>query len=350
MFVLAGGKMATGKFTDEMKAELNAVDGAYTSFTEEEVRKKTFNVKAAIRNLLEEYIGIENIPRVNVTKRQSIEFSICEKSKGDFHGKIEIQCKYSKPDKNEMSIYFLASHIQGFQIKPGDYWYVYFRKEDNSPYIGVFSKFLWENWFDIVDASQAFQQDGSDLEIQYKTPVEQLRIFEVDAPDTQVVPVTNNDSIINSLTPDQSALREKNKKILGNRGEEIAVEIEKRRLRDLGREDLIERIIPIGKKKDGLGYDVRSIDVDTENKTHDIYIEVKATSSGIDKPFEISRRELEISKRFKEYYYLYRIYNLKQNSSDVTFYKVKGALDENYNLEATGFRAYRKSNIEDQQN
>ena len=65
--------------------------------------------------------------------------------------------------------------------------------------------------------------------------------------------------------------------------------------------------------------------------------------------FDISKRELEVSQRLKEYYYLYRIYNLKQNSSDVNYYKVKGALDKNYDLEATGFRAYRKDDIEDEQ-
>lgn len=341
--------MATGKFTDEMKNKLNAVDGAYTTFTEEEVRKYTFNVKAVIRNLLEKYMGRQNIPRVNVTEKQSISFSVCEKSKGDFLGKIDIQCKYSKPDSNEMSIYFVSTHINGFQIEPGDYWYVYFRSGENNPYIGVLSKYVWESWFNTDDSDQADHQDNTATELQYHTPVGQLNIIEVNAPDTQKKPVGNSGSVIRSMTPDQSALKEKNKKIIGNRGEEIAVEIEKRRLKVLGREDLIGRIIPVGKDKDGLGYDVRSIDVGTDNITHDIYIEVKATSGGIDKPFDISKRELEVSQRLKEYYYLYRIYNLKQNSSDVNYYKVNGALDKNYDLEATGFRAYRKDNIEDEQ-
>ena len=340
--------MATGIFTDEMKSELNAVDGAYTAFTEEEIRKKTFNVKAVIRNLLEKNLGKENIPRVNVTERQSIEFSICEKSKGDLQGKIDIQCKYSKPDSNEMSIYFVASHINGFQIEPGDYWYVYFVNGDKIPRIGVLSKYVWESWFNVEDSSHTVQQNSSETEIQYNTPVDQLTIIEVDVPDTQKKPVGNGNSVISSMTPDQSALREKNKKIIGNRGEEIAVEIEKRRLRDLGREDLIDRIIPVGQKKDGLGYDVRSIDVDADNRTHDIYIEVKATIGGIDKPFDISKRELDVSRRLKEYYYLYRIYNLKQNSRDVNYFKVKGALDKNYDMEATSFRAYYKPNSENE--
>ena len=65
----------------------------------------------------------------------------------DFLGKIDIQCKYSKPDSNEMSIYFVSTHINGFQIEPGDYWYVYFRSGENNPYIGVLSKYVWESWF-----------------------------------------------------------------------------------------------------------------------------------------------------------------------------------------------------------
>ena len=174
-------------------------------------------------------------------------------------------------------------------------------------------------------------------------PVDQLSIIEEEAPSFQNKPIGNIDSVTNSISPEESALRQKNRKIMGNRGEEIAVEIEKRRLSKLGREDLIGRIIPVGKKKDGLGYDVRSVDVDDNNMTHDIFIEVKATSGDIDRPFDISRRELKVSQRFREYYYLYRIYNLRENSSDVRFYKVKGALDDNYDLEATGYRAYKKT-------
>lgn len=340
---MKGEDMATGKFTEEMKAEFHAVDGAFTSFTDEEVRKKTFNVKAVIRKLLEKYIGKENIPRVNVTEKQTIEFKVCEKSKGNFSDRIEIPCKYSKKSSDEMSIYFNTTHIDGFQIAPWDYWYVYFKEEENVPYIGVLSRDVWEGMYDIDDIDESEIQGNKHLEVTYQVPVDQLSIIEEEAPSFQNKPIGNIDSVTNSISPEESALRQKNRKIMGNRGEEIAVEIEKRRLSKLGREDLIGRIIPVGKKKDGLGYDVRSVDVDDNNMTHDIFIEVKATSGDIDRPFDISRRELKVSQRFREYYYLYRIYNLRENSSDVRFYKVKGALDDNYDLEATGYRAYKKT-------
>lgn len=340
--------MATGKFTEEMKIEFRAIDGAYTTFTNTEVGKTTYNVKAAIRNLLEKYIGAENIPRVNVTEEQSIEFNVCEKSKGDFTGKIDLQCKYSKKDTREMSIYFNAPHVTGFQIAPHDYWYVYFREESITPYIGVLSKDVWEGMFNIEGVQDLGKNENGHLEVDYQFPVEQLNIIEVDAPASQNKPSTNVDSVIDSLSPDESAFRQKNRKILGNRGEQIAVEIERRRLKDLGREDLLGRIIPVGMKKDGLGYDVRSVDVGADNTTHDIYIEVKATTGGINKPFDISRRELMISQLHREYYYLYRIYNLRKNSPDVNFYRVKGALDENYDLEATEYRAYKKPDHEEE--
>jgi len=42
-------------------------------------------------------------------------------------------------------------------------------------------------------------------------------------------------------------------------GEEIVIEIEKRRLIALGREDLVPNIAHVAKVKDGLGYDIVSI-------------------------------------------------------------------------------------------
>lgn len=335
--------MATGRFTDEMKLKFNAHDGAYTTFTEEEVRKTTFNVKAAIRNILEQYIGRDNLPRVNVTEKQSIEFIVCKESKGDIKGKLDIQCKYSKPNSYEMSIYFRTYHVEQLQIEPGDYWFVYFKNDDIHPYIGVISKVVWEKWFPTAGSDQTTQQNEVDAEIHYQTPVEGMKIIETDAPDAQSRSTGKSESTVKSLTPDQSAMKAKNRKRIGNRGEEIAIEIEKRRLKHLGREDLVERIIPVGQERDGLGYDVQSVDIVGDNKTHDIYIEVKTTEGGIDTPFNISKNELEVSRRLKEYYYLYRIFNLKQNSGEVNFYKVKGALDENYDLEATDFRAYKKN-------
>ena len=97
---------STGAFTKEMKEFFNADAGGYTSFTAMEIRKGTFNVKSVIRNMLIEKIGRDNIPVVNVSENQSIRFNICPKAKIYGREHVDIPCKFSKKEKDEMTIYF----------------------------------------------------------------------------------------------------------------------------------------------------------------------------------------------------------------------------------------------------
>ena len=147
---------------------------------------------------------------------------------------------------------------------------------------------------------------------------------------------------MNSVSAEEAARREKNRKKKGDRGEEIAIEIEKHRLKNLGREDLVPKITHVAKKKDGLGYDIISTDLDEAGKEQEIYIEVKTTAGDINTPFYVSTNELKVSRKYKDLYYIYRIFNMTEKTTDVQYYRMRGAIDENYDLVPMDYLAYRR--------
>ena len=330
----------TGRFTEDMNYFFDAVDGAYTTFTAVELQKGTFNVKAIIRDLLIEKLGRNNIPKANETENQTIRFKVCPNARFSHEQFVDLQCKFSKADKDEMTIYFSKAQVNEVQVGANDYWYLYFEEGNDVPVIGMLSATLWNDLFGLVENPD---QDENSTD-EYEFGVEELEIKEEAMPEKlKVVAAGNTGSTTESMSVEEVARREKKRKIRGNRGEDIAIEIEKKRLKDKGRDDLISRIIPVAKTKDGLGYDIVSVDVDDTGHEHDIYIEVKATTGDASTPFFVSRRELLVSQERREYYYIYRIYKLSNTGKEVKFFKAKGAIDDNFDLIPTTFIAQSKS-------
>jgi len=330
---------ATGGFTEDMKYFFDAVDGAYTTFTAMELEKGTFNVKAVIRDLLIEKLGRENIPKANETENQTIRFKVCPNARFSHEQFVDLQCKFSKADKDEMTIYFSKAQVNEVQVGADDYWYLYFEDGSNVPVIGMLSATLWNDLFALVE-----DPDQESPVEEYEFKVEDLEIKEEAMPERlKVVSTENTGSTTASMSVEEAARREKRRKIRGNRGEDVAIEIERKRLKDMGREDLISRIIPVAKTKDGLGYDIVSVDVDDAGREYDIYIEVKATTGDATTPFFVSRRELLVSQERREFYYLYRIYKLTNSSKEVKFFKAKGAIDDNFDLIPSTYIAQSKS-------
>jgi hypothetical protein len=136
--------------------------------------------------------------------------------------------------------------------------------------------------------------------------------------------------------------RQKNLKKVGDLGEELVVEMEKRRLVMLGRKDLAKRIKHASKEVgDGLGYDIESFNVEGKN-VEVMYIEVKTTTGGINKPFDVSANEVEVSSKIGDKYYIYRLYGLCPGATNISYYVVKGSIANNFNLTPTGYKAYTK--------
>lgn len=128
--------------------------------------------------------------------------------------------------------------------------------------------------------------------------------------------------------------RDAENRSLGFRGEEFAFELERRRLHDEERRpDLARRVRWVARDEgDGLGYDIQSFEATGQPRL----VEVKTTGLGKYFPFALTRGELECSRRERERYQLYRIFDF---GTAPRLYVLRGALDEICDLTPTVFRA-----------
>jgi len=126
----------------------------------------------------------------------------------------------------------------------------------------------------------------------------------------------------------------------GEKGELLALKEETSRLTKLGRPDLADKVVRVSLISDSYGYDIISYDLDENGKEFEIKIEVKTTQSKIDTEFMISKNEVETSKKLKERYCLFRIYDLK--SPQPKFYKMFGEIEKNFILDPVTYLAKLK--------
>lgn len=120
---------------------------------------------------------------------------------------------------------------------------------------------------------------------------------------------TTNVSFSGSIT--NHIQNNKENKRIGNLGELFVIQLEKEKLKKANKPKLVKKVAHHAKDiGDGLGYDVLSYD-ENGNK---MFIEVKATKSGKNTPFFITRNELARSKQEKNNYYIYRIYNFNDET------------------------------------
>ena len=207
--------MTTGSFSKEMLEYFGAEEGAYTAFTDREIQKGTFNVKSVIRNLLVNHLGYDNIPRAGSGDDQDIEFKVCEKSKIYNSDTLKISCKFSKPDKDEMTIYFKREQMSLFH--KGDYWYIYFKEHDDMPVIGILYDTKWRDLFDIDEIDEMKEPDEeNNIEISYMVPVSEMKITEEVPPNAGDVIRTSCNKVRKSMSADEAAVKAHNRKAKGN--------------------------------------------------------------------------------------------------------------------------------------
>lgn len=321
----------SGKFDGLLNEYFDSIAGAYTSITEKEISKQTFNVKEVIRDLLVNKYGTENLPGRHPDGRQSILFNIFPDTPAKNINPRQLICKFSKSGKDEMSLYFCKQEfIPKATLHAGDVWFIYFSRNEDKIFWGLLSR---ANWTDLSLPDHDEREEGNDgntKTLVYKIDIENLEFEKIDcplkAPESSEVDKEIARNSKTMLTKNRPVIEE-NKRRKGQMGERIACEIEKRRLREIGREDLIDKINWVAEKKDGYGYDISSHDVDSEGHVHEIYIEVKTTSGSIKTPFDISLNELNVSSDKKDNYRIYRIYNLQIHSAKVGYYIFKGEIN-----------------------
>ena len=100
-------------------------------------------------------------------------------------------------------------------------------------------------------------------------------------------------------------------------GEKLVIAYEQDRLTKLGREDLASEIKWVSRDDDTTGYDILSFDVDENNNVREKYIEVNTTEGNDSNVFYISINEINVMERFKEQYFIYRVFNVKKKNPEV---------------------------------
>lgn len=126
--------------------------------------------------------------------------------------------------------------------------------------------------------------------------------------------------------------REARNASLGLAGEKFVLDVEHRRLWELGLKSLAERIEHVAQTQgDGLGYDIVSYDESGRERL----IEVKTTAFGSMTPFFASAREVSVSDT-REEFHLYRVFKFRETPK---IFSLPGPLRESCTLDPVQFRA-----------
>lgn len=129
--------------------------------------------------------------------------------------------------------------------------------------------------------------------------------------------------------------------ITGLKGEEIALNIERKRVEKLDLDPDIH-VKYVANISDTFGYDIESVDY-INGKLEKIYIEVKSTRDIKDTAFYVSRNELNVSKEKGINYQIFRIYDV--TSQIPKYYRSNGKIDDNFYLDPVSYSARYKYNV-----
>jgi hypothetical protein len=137
----------------------------------------------------------------------------------------------------------------------------------------------------------------------------------------------------NHIIKTDFALIDARNRLLGTRGEEWVLSVERQRLQVAGRKDLADRIRWTSQLcGDGMGYDIDSFD----EAGNSLFIEVKTTNGGSSIPFFISPNELAVSERQRRAFRLYRVFNFSQRPQ---IFVIEGPLANKLRLEPRSYCA-----------
>jgi hypothetical protein len=130
------------------------------------------------------------------------------------------------------------------------------------------------------------------------------------------------------------ALRDEGNRQLGRAGEHWTLAYEQHRLTELGHPELFQGVSWVSDRLgDGAGYDILSFEADTGAQR---FIEVKTTNGAHATAFIISRNELEFSQEAGDAFFLYRLFQFRDEPA---LYMLRGDVARHVHLEALDYRA-----------
>jgi hypothetical protein len=128
-------------------------------------------------------------------------------------------------------------------------------------------------------------------------------------------------------------LREARNASLGAAGEQFVLNFERARLLASGQDALAAKIEHVSRTRgDHEGFDVLSFEADSSERL----IEVKTTAFGALTPFFVSANQVRESQKRHDRYHLYRVFQFRK---DPHLFTLRGAIRDNFDLEAREFLA-----------
>lgn len=246
---------------------------------------------------------------------------------------------------------YLKNNIYLFLRKSSNELYSYMGKlayveHDNQREKPVYFKWQILDWnIDNLDNGKKFEKENDNINYSNNNiKIEEFKLTLYDKRSTyhSVERKGKCTSEFNNKSYNFEGNVEKNTK-LGNIGEDIVVEYEKKHLISIERLDLAEQVIATRNfAGNAERFDVLSFEDDGTEK----YIEVKTTTGGINNIFHISENEVVFSEEFSDKYYLYRLYNLNLKKREADLIIIKGALDRKM-LEPTNYVCKIRLEIEE---
>jgi len=169
----------------------------------------------------------------------------------------------------------------------------------------------------LVDAVERWLDENPDFlranpRLNNAQEVREARALLIDKPPapTDQPPKKDQDKVAPLIRKFDFAGQHAQNRELGQLGEKLALDHERRSLEDAGRADLAERVRWVSEEEgDGAGYDIASFSPDGRDRL----IEVKTTRGWIRAPFYISPNELDVAKRRCHEWRLLRIWNFSRN-------------------------------------
>lgn len=247
-----------------------------------------------------------------------------------------------KQDFNNKTIFDLVNHDD---ITDNIYLFLREDKKSDYKYLGKLAYlnhdtnrekpvyFQWQllDWDDINNVNLSDEEQINPPKSQQ--PLKKILELVTELPSKQKRKGTDTNTFRAKKSPDY-AKRDSNNRKLGLDGELLALEYEKRRLSNLGRDDLAKEIIHTSVVQgDGAGYDILSYNEDGSPR----YIEVKTTRGSLNTDFYMSPNEINFSEKCSSNFFLYRIYDFGEKDS-VKFFILQGNVNNQLHRTPVNFR------------
>ncbi len=245
--------------------------------------------------------------------------------------------EFVEHDELKNSIYlFLRTNSRAKYTYLGKLKYLSHDTEREKPVYFQWQVLEWSPSGEVLERTGLVLQSSTDR-TDKDAPATRNRLEETPPPPPRVSRGKSIRSFKARKLADPSVAEAKNRD-LGQKGELLIVQHEKKVLIENGRPDLAERVRHVSAiEGDGAGYDIESFSPEGEIK----YIEVKTTRGPAGSSFFISANEVEFARQHPNNYYLYRVYNYEDSRNFGRFYVSTGVVEEMFELTPTQYRAVR---------